>query len=215
MTKKLYAHWRDVPAHEWHWKDFSPEEIACRGTGELLIDTDAMDKLQALRTKLGRPIIINSGYRSPPHNHAVGGAKGSKHMEGIAFDGRMDNQNPQQYMAAARAVGFNGIGEYPELGFCHVDARKAPANWTGKAGRRFPKDDPARFAAESIAKPKTDAAKHAGVATAALVASEATLRGVLVDAPSFPVEWVTYVSIAIGLVVLARILITLMYRDGD
>jgi zinc D-Ala-D-Ala carboxypeptidase len=215
MTKKLYAHWRDVPSTDWHWEDFSPEEIACRGTGELLIDTDALDKLQALRTKLGRPMIINSGYRSLKHNTAIDGAKSSKHMKGEAFDCRMDNQNPQEYMAAARSVGFKGIGEYPELGFCHVDARKTPANWTGSRGKRFPKDDPARFAAEPIPKRKTAAAKQAGVATAALVASEATLRGVLADAPSFPVEWVTYVSIAIGVVVLARILVTAMYRDGD
>jgi hypothetical protein len=215
MTKKLYAHWRDVPAHEWHWKDFSPEEIACRGTGELLVDTDALDKLQALRTKLGRPMIINSGYRSLKHNTAVDGAKSSKHMEGIAFDCRMDNQNPQEYMAAARSVGFNGIGEYPELGFCHVDARKTPANWTGKAGKRFPKDDPARFAAEPIPKPKTDAAKQAGIATAALLAAEATLSDVVDNASSFPAEWITYASVAIGLVVLARIVVTVMYRDGD
>jgi zinc D-Ala-D-Ala carboxypeptidase len=215
MTKKLYSHWHDVPVHTWHWPSFSPEEIACRGTGEILVDTEALDKLQALRNKLGRPMILNSAYRSLKHNRAVGGATASKHMEGIAFDCRMENHNPQEYMAAARSVGFNGIGEYPTLGFCHIDARKTPANWTGSAGKRFPKDAPAQFAAEPIAKPKTDAAKQAGVATAALLASEATLRDVLSNAPSFPIEWVTYVSIAIGVVVLARIFVTMMYRDGD
>jgi hypothetical protein len=100
-----------------------------------LIVPEAMDKLQALRTKLGKPMVINSGYRSPKHNRAVGGAKGSKHMLGIAFDVRMDNHDPATYIAAALAVGFNGIGTYPRQGFVHVDARATRASW----GDQFPK----------------------------------------------------------------------------
>ena len=45
----IYSHWRDVPAATWRWPNFSPAEIACRGTGKLLVNEAALDALQALR----------------------------------------------------------------------------------------------------------------------------------------------------------------------
>lgn len=134
----LYANFADVPASKWRWPDFQPSEIACRGTGKLLVDERAMDMLQELRTRLGKPIHVNSGYRSPEHNRAVKGAKASKHMEGIAFDCRMAGHDPQVFMATAKAVGFKGIGQYPVLGFCHIDARPNAASWLGSRGKSFP-----------------------------------------------------------------------------
>jgi zinc D-Ala-D-Ala carboxypeptidase len=124
---KQYTHWSKVPKSAWRWKSFSPQEIACKGTGSLAINEDALDKLQALRDKLGRPILLTSAYRSPEHNRTVGGAKNSKHMLGIAFDVRMENQDPQKFEAAARAVGFAGFGYYPKQGFMHIDPVARPA----------------------------------------------------------------------------------------
>jgi zinc D-Ala-D-Ala carboxypeptidase len=74
MPTLIYPHWRDVPATAWRWPNFSAAEIACRGTGAIKINTEAMDKLQALRDRLGKPLVVRSAYRSPEHNHAVGGA---------------------------------------------------------------------------------------------------------------------------------------------
>ena len=121
----MYANWRDVPATAWRWKNFSPREIACKGTGRILIDEDALDRLQALRDRLGIPLILRSAYRSPEHNRAVKGATHSKHMEGIAFDVSMANHNPSAFEAAARAVGFTGFGSYPRSGFMHIDTGEA------------------------------------------------------------------------------------------
>jgi hypothetical protein len=42
--------------------------------------------LQVLRNKIGKPIIINSGYRSPELNARIGGAQNSDHMRGEAAD---------------------------------------------------------------------------------------------------------------------------------
>lgn len=121
MTNTIYDHWRDVPDSAWRWPNFSPAEIACRGTGKLLINETALDKLQALRDRLGKPLIIRSAYRSPKHNRAVGGAKRSKHLLGAAFDIAMANHDPVAFEAAAREVGFLGFGFYPRSGFMHVD----------------------------------------------------------------------------------------------
>ena len=95
MTTMTYKHWRDVPEGIWRWPNFSPAEIAFRGTGKLLVDEPALDKLQALRDRLGKPLIVRSAYRSPEQNRAVGGAKRSKHQDGAAFDIAMANHDPK------------------------------------------------------------------------------------------------------------------------
>ena len=120
-----YEHYADVPAAGWRWSSFSPREIACKGTGKVLVNHDALDKLQALRDRLRKPLILTSAYRSPEHNRRVGGARNSKHMEGIAFDVRMDNHDPHEFEAAARAVGFTGFGYYVKSGFMHIDTGPA------------------------------------------------------------------------------------------
>ena len=103
------------PQAAWRWPNFSPAEIACRGTGKLLVNEAALDKLQALRLRLGKPLIMRSAYRSPEHNRAVGGAKASKHMEGIAFDIAMANHDPEAFEAAARADRVPGLRLLPAL----------------------------------------------------------------------------------------------------
>lgn len=37
MATTFHRHWRDVLANAWRWPNFSPAEIACRGTAKLLI----------------------------------------------------------------------------------------------------------------------------------------------------------------------------------
>lgn len=121
MALKIYKHYADYPLSLWAWPNFTPAEMACRREGELGIDDEAMDKLQALRIRLGRPLIIFSAYRSKAHNAAVGGAKASQHLKAKAFDVSMANHSPTFFETAARAVGFTGFGYYPKQGFMHID----------------------------------------------------------------------------------------------
>jgi lysozyme family protein len=81
-----------------------------------------MWKLEALRHKAGdRAITINSGFRSVAHNSAVGGARNSQHMYGIAADISAQGLSPAQVRELAKSCGFSGIKAYP--GHSHVDSR--------------------------------------------------------------------------------------------
>lgn len=42
--------------------------------------------LDSVRSRLGKPIRLTSGYRSPTLNKAVGGVNNSKHLLGLAVD---------------------------------------------------------------------------------------------------------------------------------
>lgn len=53
---------------------------------ELALTNLVDNVLDPLREWYGKPIIVNSGYRSPKLNTAVGGSKTSQHMKGEAAD---------------------------------------------------------------------------------------------------------------------------------
>ena len=118
----LYAHWRDVT--DWPYRHFTPQEIACRGTGELLINDTALTALDALREELDGPLTISSAYRSAYHNARVGGALFGQHRLGAAFDCVLAGREKETIVRAARAVGFKGFGLHYRT-FVHIDIGKA------------------------------------------------------------------------------------------
>lgn len=89
--------------------------------------------LQRLRDYLNKPIIINSGYRSPNHNKNVGGAKNSQHVTGKASDIRVSGISPEKIKEAIEHLILKGdmlqggIGIYNT--FVHYDIRKGKARW--------------------------------------------------------------------------------------
>src|SRR5699024_4585273 len=89
--------------------------------------------LQRLRNYLGKPIIINSGYRSPNHNANTGGAKNSQHVLGKAADIRINGANPIEiynaieYLISKGEMMQGGLGIYNT--FVHYDIRKKRARW--------------------------------------------------------------------------------------
>lgn len=105
---------------KWRWPNFTPKEIACKGDGMILIDEPSLDKLQKMRVALGRPMIINSAYRSPEYNKSIGGAPKSQHMQGKAFDIRITDQVSRgDIHHYAKLAGFTGFGDYNS--FVHID----------------------------------------------------------------------------------------------
>jgi len=207
----VYHHTR-IPPGQWRWRFFSPSEIACRGTGMVMLtpaSMHALDKLDALRERMGHPLNVTSGYRSPEHNRNVGGAPASKHMEGIAFDISMANVDPHRFEREATALGFRGIGIYPPQkpsggkNFIHIDTRQTP--WRGAQWGEFPAHQ-GRFTPEPEHQPVRDvlrdAAPAAGIGGAiegALIAAEPALREAAPWLPQTMQGSVILVAIGIGL----------------
>ena len=133
---KEYAHYKNYPMDYWRWPNFKPIELRSKSDNKLAIDEDAMDKLQALRALIDKPMKLTSAYRSPAHNKKVGGAKNSMHLQAKAFDVQMMGHDPAQFESAAREVGFTGFGFYKKSGFIHIDtgrAREWNERWFKKA----------------------------------------------------------------------------------
>lgn len=62
--------------------------------------------LEQIRAAVGKPITISSGYRSPALNAAVGGARESAHLQGLAADISVSGLAPK---ALAKAIIGAGI----------------------------------------------------------------------------------------------------------
>lgn len=108
------------------WPDFVPAEFACKSSGQYFHDEKFLDKLQALRYLLDKPMRINSGHRSVEHNKSVGGAPKSQHLK-IAVDISLTGHDRHEMVALAKNLGFTGIG-YGST-FLHLDLRDNPAEW--------------------------------------------------------------------------------------
>jgi len=100
---------------------------------EVLINiTKLACNLQRLRDTLNRPIRINSGYRSPSHNEAIG-VKNSQHTKGKAADIVVEGLSPKRVKRAIESLILEGemlqggIGLYDT--FVHYDIRKERARW--------------------------------------------------------------------------------------
>lgn len=63
-----------------------PDEIIEENLRQLCVQV-----LEPLREYMGKPLHINSGYRCPQVNAAVGGSKTSQHMKGQAADVAANN----------------------------------------------------------------------------------------------------------------------------
>lgn len=89
--------------------------------------------LQVLRDFLGEPIRINSAYRSPAHNKAIGGVKNSQHVLGRAADIKVkDIETKDLYLIIDSLIldgkmKDGGLGLYDT--FVHYDIRGSKARW--------------------------------------------------------------------------------------
>ena len=119
-------------------KSFSIEEFNSKDGAEMPADVlenikKLAKNLQVIRDEIGKPIKINSAYRSPAHNKAVGGVKNSMHVKGKAADIVVTGVTPTQLAAVIfklieqKKISQGGVGIYPN--FVHYDIRGTKARW--------------------------------------------------------------------------------------
>ena len=117
-------------------KYFAMKEFECKDRCEMPSEVRANivalveNVLDPARERLGMVITVNSGYRCPKHNLAVGGVKNSQHMKGEAADVRSVQGSGFTVQDLARVIVANGRWDqmilYPT--FVHVSWKRNGPN---------------------------------------------------------------------------------------
>ena len=110
-------------------KNFTAEEFACKHTGEHGIQKHVVDKIQALRDMVGRPLTISSAYRSPTHPIEAKKSTPGTHAQGLAVDIKVSSGAERyELIQCGLLLGATGIGVNKT--FIHLDWRKTtPVAW--------------------------------------------------------------------------------------
>ena len=115
---------------------FHREEFISPDTRTEDMNAQFLLNLDELRAMAGFAFHINSGWRSKAHNHALGGAAHSAHLEGLAVDIAVYGEQAfklldqiSEFNSAQGVPYFTGIGikqtGTPKSRFIHLDAAKA------------------------------------------------------------------------------------------
>ena len=122
------------------WTNFKRVEFRCKcGCKKNLIKQDFVDRLQRLRDRYARPMVITSGYRCPDHNITCSGTGTGPHTTGHAADILVSGRNTFDLVRYAIDAGFTGIGLMQHgphnSRFIHLDDIKGghltrPTIWT-------------------------------------------------------------------------------------
>lgn len=103
-----------------------PEDVLCN-------IKELASNLQVLRDFLSEPIRINSAYRSPAHNKAIGGVKNSQHILGRAADIKVKDIETKDLYLIIESLIIDGKMKDGGLGlydtFVHYDIRGSKARW--------------------------------------------------------------------------------------
>lgn len=119
---KSYFMVRD--ANEKVGQHFKVKEFACKdGSLVVFIDEHLVSILDILRNKIGKPVIITSGYRTPEWNKKCGGAKYSYHMCGMAADIRANGISAKELANKLNAIVPDECGIIVYNSWVHFDVR--------------------------------------------------------------------------------------------
>lgn len=92
--------------------------------------------LKTLERRYGKSVIVTSGYRSPPYNRLVNGAKASLHMSCAAADIQIPGVSKWDLANFARSMpGRGGVGTYCHTESVHVDIGPT-RDWNWRCSRR-------------------------------------------------------------------------------
>lgn len=113
-------------------KNFKVREFRCRdGSDTIFIAPKLVEVLQKVRDRIGKPLVISSGYRTESYNKEIGGVDYSQHKYGTAADVRCTGVKPEIIKEIAEEIlgDTGGVGLYPWG--VHIDVREIKSRWNG------------------------------------------------------------------------------------
>ncbi len=116
-------------------KNFKLYEFACKdGSDKVVLNCELVELLQKIRDYFGKPVIINSAYRTTTYNKKIGGVSSSQHLIGYAADIVIKGMKAKDIAVYIEKLIPNtgGIGIYMTKNFVHVDVRENKSRWTEK-----------------------------------------------------------------------------------
>lgn len=120
----LKSYIMDTSSNEKVGQYFKVKEFACKdGSQVVFIDDYLCTILDILRNKLGKPIIVTSGYRTPWWNAKCDGAKYSYHMRGMAADIKVNGMKAKELAKKLDEIVPNGCGIIVYNSWVHFDVR--------------------------------------------------------------------------------------------
>ena len=126
------------------WKEFTKSDTASRlHINNEIVDWDVRDNikalvdhiLQPLRTAWGGPLFINSGFRCPELNEAVGGVPTSQHVKGQAADVGCSDPFALAKLAKRMNLPFDQMIIYPSFvhfSFCKDEENRGQVLYSAK-----------------------------------------------------------------------------------
>ena len=98
--------------------------------------SDLVRMIRQVESRFGKKVVITSGYRSPPHNRRVGGAKASMHMACKAADFHIPGVSGVEVARYVRSLPTRGgVGTYCHTAAIHIDTGKQ-RDWNWPCRRR-------------------------------------------------------------------------------
>ena len=125
-------------------ENFNKREFDCKCGCEMPSSVfyeieELANELQIIRDSFNAPIQINSAYRCPSHNKAIGGVSNSQHVFGKASDIVIKGYTPNEVADELEVMledeclfpfHLGGIGRYNT--FTHIDTRPSKARWDNR-----------------------------------------------------------------------------------
>jgi hypothetical protein len=104
---------------------FALDELAQAWKGRFaVVQPHLVEHLEGIRSAIGQPLFVNSGYRNPTYNAGVGGVEFSRHQWGDAADLDASGLTLEDIAARCEERGVDYIGWYEA--HVHCDWRSDP-----------------------------------------------------------------------------------------
>jgi hypothetical protein len=112
-----------IPGGSFTWGEATKDATRIPATVTIVNNIIALAReLQKVRDQIGRPFIINSWYRPPAVNQAVGGVPNSQHLTGKAVDLQIPGYSGRRIANAVMLEWKGGIGIYSTIpDIVHLD----------------------------------------------------------------------------------------------